>query len=509
VSQAEIDRRATLIIVSNRLPYNLPAEPSAELPKRNVGGLVNAIEPVLADSNGSWVGWDGYTLDSDDDVERSLANPRRFRTETGVDLWGVPLSKAELEHYYFGLSNRALWPLYHNLLETAVFSQADWEAYRFINRRFAETAFARAEKGDRIWIHDYHLTLVPQYLRDLGFDGRIDFFLHIPFPALEILRAFPWREEMISGLLGADAIAFHIDAYRDNFSRAVESVTGVVSSEPDEMNETLIAHNTRGTLATVSPIGIDVEGYEGVSRLPGVEAGVEQVQRRYAGLPLIFSADRLDYTKGIINRMLAVERLLERHPERAGTFSLLQVVVPSRAGVEEYRDLKAEIDGHVGRINGAWNRGGWLPIHYEYRAMEREELVTHYRAASIALITPLRDGMNLVAPEFVASRTDGDGVLILSEFAGVAEHLKPALLLNPYNLDGSSETIRTALDMAPEERRQRMSSMRTIVQQNPVSTWAENCLGMGYGHRRTWSTTQSVGADLTQDRTGAYSAAGD
>jgi trehalose 6-phosphate synthase/phosphatase len=498
MSLPETDRRATLIIVSNRLPYNLPDDQSTQPPQRNVGGLVNALEPVLAATNGSWVGWDGHTLDSQVDVTQSLANQRRFRTESGVDLWGVPLSKDDLKHYYFGLSNRALWPLYHNLIETAVFSQADWESYKFINRRFAETAFARAEKGDRIWVHDYHLTLVPQYLRDMGFEGRIDFFLHIPFPALEILRAFPWREEMINGLLGADAIAFHINAYRDNFSRAVKSVTGVSSSEPDGFNETSIAHNTRGTLATVAPIGIDVDDFERISRLPDVEEGVKRVHRRYADLPLIFCADRLDYTKGIINRMLAVERFLERHPERAGSFTMLQVVVPSRAGVEEYRDLKAEIDGHVGRINGAWNRQGWLPIHYEYRAMGREELVTHYRAASAALITPLRDGMNLVASEFVASRTDGDGVLILSEFAGVAEHLSPALQLNPYDLDGSAETIRLALDMQQTERRERMASMRDIVRRNPVSTWAENCLGMGYGHRREWLATQTPATEFTQ-----------
>jgi len=485
VSKPVIDRRGTLIVVSNRLPYNIPETDTGQPPKRNVGGLVNALEPALSETKGCWVGWDGITLKSKEAVAASLAHPRKMHTESGVELCGVPLSDTEMARYYHSLSNRALWPLFHNLICKTAYNNDDWSYYEQVNRRFAETTLARTEPGDRIWVHDYHLMLVPTMLREMGFEGRIDYFLHIPFPALEMFFSLPWREKLVEGLLGADAVAFHVQNYRDNFTRVVDRLLDVRTSAPNELNEVAIEHLSRTTLATVAPIGIDVEDFERIAELESVAKKVQKLRRAHAGRKLIFGADRLDYTKGIIERLLAFERFLSLHPERAGTFDMLQVVVPSRSQVQEYRISKEEIDRHVGRINGAYGREGWAPIHYEYRALDREDLVVRYRAADVALITPLRDGMNLVAPEFVASRTDNDGVLVLSEFAGVAERLTAALCINPYDLDGTADAIARALDMPLAERQDRIIKLRRLVDENSVSEWAEQCLGIGYGYKRS------------------------
>jgi len=479
-AQARSESGNTLIVVSNRLPYNLPKDPSGKLPKRNVGGLVNALEPVLAEYNGSWIGWDGVGLSSAAAVEDAMARQTDFRTQSGVELHGVPLSDREISRYYHGLSNRTLWPLFHNLLTKSVFNTEDWDAYVRVNERFARTVLSRAAVGDRVWVQDYHLILLPKLLREMGFVGRIDFFLHIPFPAPELLLALPWREEVIQGFLCADAVAFHIDSYRANFVRAVESLCDTtVNSLGDDSIE--LKHRWGRTIAAVSPIGIDVDDFERIAALASVEQEVQRLREAHGDRKLLFSADRLDYTKGISERLLGLERFLSKYPERAGTFALMQVVVPSRNQVEEYRNLKREIDRQVGRINGEYGRDGWIPVHYEYRALGREDLVAHYRAAHVALVTPLRDGMNLVAPEFVASRTDMDGVLIVSEFAGVAERLHAALFVNPYDVDDCAEAILRALEMPPAERASRMGGLRSIVRDNTTTIWARRCLGIEAG----------------------------
>ncbi|MDX1388335.1 MAG: trehalose-6-phosphate synthase [Acidobacteriota bacterium] len=466
-----------LIVLSNRLPYDIPREPDGPPPKRNVGGLVSALEPVLAERGGSWIGWDGIALPSAAAVSNVVSKPRTLRTETGFDLYGVPLSEREIGRYYHGFSNRALWPLFHDLLPTAVFLPDDYSAYVRVNHRFAETTLARVGRDDRIWVHDYHLILVPSYLRELGFRERIDFFLHIPFPAPAIFRSLPWREPLLRGFLAADTIAFHTDTYRDNFVSVAESLLGARAIPVGE-DEFVLEHRRGHTVVSVAPIGVDVDGFEGIAGTAKVTTRIDKIRAAHGGRKILFSADRLDYTKGIKERFLAVEKLLENHPERAGTFILLQIVVPSRHQVEEYRALKREIDEEVGRINGKFGTEGWAPITYRYRALDRDELVAHYRAASVALVTPLKDGLNLVAPEFVASRIENDGVLILSEFAGVAEHLPGALLVNPYDYEESAGAILAALDMHEEERHARMGALRRHVSANPVSAWADRCLKM-------------------------------
>jgi len=472
-------RRDKLVVVSNRLPYNLPRETTGRRPRRNIGGLVSALEPVLARTGGSWIGWDGIALPSASAVSAQADNPRRVRTDNGIDLHGVPLSEREISRYYHGFANRALWPLFHDRLPTSVFQLDDYAAYVRVNRRFAESVVTRADPSDRVWVHDYHLLLVPGFLRELGFRGRVDFFLHIPFPPPELFRALPWREEIVNGVLAADTVAFHIRGYRDNFVRAAESIVGARPGQVANGDEVILEHLGGKTVAAAVPIGIDIGEFERIAELPSVEARAKRIAAAHGGRKIIFSADRLDYTKGIVRRFRTLEKFFARRPDAVGNVDVVQIVVPSRHQVEEYRALKRAIDEEAGRINAQYGLEDWVPIRYLYRGLDREDLIAHYKAAAVAMVTPLKDGMNLVAPEFVGSRTDGDGVLLVSEFAGIAERVPGAIVVNPYDDVAVAAALDAALEMQPTERRERMSTLRRHVRANPVSRWAERCLGLG------------------------------
>jgi alpha,alpha-trehalose-phosphate synthase [UDP-forming] len=467
----------SLVVVSNRLPYDIGRDITTA--RRNVGGLVNALEPVFNRLGGSWIGWDGVSLATSRSVSEAIARPRTMRLPSGGTLYGVPLSERELARHYHGLCNRALWPLLHDFPDKASFVSEDWDSYVEVNRRFASIAARHVEDGGRIWVHDYQLTLVPRFLRERGFGGRIDFFLHTPFPPTEIFRALPWRSEVLEGLLAADTVVFHTGRYRDNFIDAACSLgPGVVCTSRDAGCATLTS-GSRSTRVAAEPIGIDVEQFTALAKAPETAARARRIRASYGARAIVFGAERLDYTKGVLERLLAVERLLQLHPELAGTFVLVQVVVPSRNVVEEYRRMKREIDREVGRINGEFGVDGWQPVHYRYGALDRAELVAHYLAASVGLVTPLRDGMNLVAAEFAACRVDGGGVLILSEFAGIADTVEGALLVNPNDIEGLARTMHRALKMPPDERRERMSRLRPSVLANPAHVWAERCLAVG------------------------------
>ena len=467
----------SLVVVSNRLPFDLGRAGAA--PRRNVGGLVNALEPVFDRLGGVWVGWDGVSLPTARAVSEVLARPRAMRLASGRELYGVPLSERELARYYNGLCNRALWPLFHDFPDRGTFVTEDWEAYVQVNRRFAEIAARRARDGGRIWVHDYQLSLVPRFLRELGFTGRVDFFLHTPFPPAEIYRALPWRSEVLGGMLAADAVVFHTARYRDNFVDAARAlgVAEVTAARADGCVE--LRHDGQTTRVAAEPIGIDVLGFTRLASSKETQSRARRIRAAYGDRAIVFGAERLDYTKGVLERLQAIERLLRLHPEMTGTFVFLQVVVPSRHVVEEYRLMKRDIDREVGRINGEFGVDGWQPVHYRYRALDRAELVAHYLAASVALVTPLRDGMNLVAAEFATSRVDGDGVLVLSEFAGIADMVDGALLVNPNDIESLAGAVRRALVLPEEARRERMSRLRSTVLANPAGAWAERCLSVG------------------------------
>ena len=463
-----------LVVVSNRLPYNLPSAPGSGSPRRNVGGLVNAVEPALAARGGLWVGWDGSVLPNLAAVDASLAGPRRWVSPAGVGFLGVPLTERELARYYHGFCNAALWPLFHDFIGKVRYLPEEYALYERVNRRMAEVALAQAGPASRIWVHDFHLMRVPAILRELGFRGLINFFLHIPFPPGEIFRTLPWRDQLLSGLLAADGVAFHHERYRENFVRTAQ---GLVPLDAVPLGRQIGLVGPAGTSwASVSPIGIDVEDFERLAGDPAVITRARRIRSAHGGSRLLFAADRLDYTKGIRKRLHALERVFDLRPDLVGRADLVTVVVPSRHQVEEYRSLKRDVDREVGRINGERGEDGWLPIHYRYRALDRRELVAHYLAADVALVTPLRDGMNLVASEFVASRVDGDGALVLSEFAGVSDRLPGAMLVNPYDVDGVAAAIVHALDMSESERRGRMAQMRRRVRALTAVSWADDCL---------------------------------
>ncbi len=469
----------SLVVLSNRLPYNLPAAREGGTPRRNVGGLVNAVEPALAARGGLWVGWDGSVLPNLAAIETALAEPRRWTSPAGVGFVGVPISERELARFYHGFCNAALWPLFHDFIGKVRYLPEEFALYERVNRRMAEVALAQAGPDARIWVHDFHLMLVPAILRELGFRGLINFFLHTPFPPGEIFRTLPWRDRLLAGLLAADGIAFHHERYRENFVRTAH---GLAALDVVPLGEQIALVGAAGTSrASVSPIGIDVEDFERLAGAPAVLARAHRIRAAHGGRRLLFAADRLDYTKGIRKRLYAIERLLDLRPDLVGRVDLVTVVVPSRHQVEEYRALKREVDREVGRINGERGEDGWLPIHYRYRALDRRELVAHYLAADVALVTPLRDGMNLVASEFAAARVDGDGALVLSEFAGASDRLPGALLVNPYDVDGVAAAIARALDMAEEERRGRMAQMRRRVRALTAVSWADHCLSVPRG----------------------------
>jgi trehalose 6-phosphate synthase/phosphatase len=451
-----------LLIVSNRLPItiriregNLGLVPSA-------GGLATGLRTFHESSQGLWIGWPG---------ELSRLSTQQ-RAEVGRQLEAsrivpVPLTTDEVKSYYEGFANGVIWPLFHYMLDSIPLDQREWGAYRAANERFADVVARRYQPGDAIWVHDYQLMLVPGMLRERVPDARIGFFLHIPFPSFEVFRTLPWRQEILRGLLGADLIGFHTFSYVRYFTRALRHI---LSLEPQVDR---IVLNGRDVRFRAFPMGIDASRFEQLAGDPRVQQELDAVREAADGRRIVLGIDRLDYTKGIPRRLLAFQRFLERDPSLRDAVRLIQVAVPSRVGVEPYKAFRCRLDELVGRINGVLSTPKSMPIHYLYRSVPAHQLVALYRAADVMLVTALRDGMNLVAKEFVASRTDEDGVLVLSEFAGAAEELTEALMINPYDIDASADAIDRALRMPPAERSARMRALRQRVRARTVHGWAE------------------------------------
>ena len=448
-SSADSNERP-VVVASNRLPYTFRRSASGLERERSPGGLVSALEPVLRKRGGTWVGWPGIEI-SEGETLLPVDGPYRIR--------GVPLSEAEVEGYYHGFSNRTLWPLMHSLAPQARFDAGEFEQYVEVNRRFGEATAGEAADAGLVWIHDYQLMLAPVEVRLRLPDTPLAYFLHIPFPPYDIFRLLPWDRELLRGLLACDLVAFHVPGYALNFLDCVERTLGA-RVDRDEM---LIEYGDRTTRVRALPLGIEFSRYEELARsAPAAPESREQV---------VLGVDRLDYTKGIPERMRAFERLLERYPEHREHVVLLQLAVPSRSEVEEYQSLKRELDELVGRINGRFATSHWSPIRYLFRSFEMEQLCGIYRDADVALVTPLRDGMNLVAKEFTACQVEDPGVLVLSRLAGAADTMREALLVNPYDIDGSAETLHRALSMDEEERRSRMTALRRRERRDDLNAW--------------------------------------
>jgi trehalose 6-phosphate synthase/phosphatase len=450
-----------IVVASNRLPFTIQRV-GAQLERRpSSGGLISALEPVVRQRGGTWIGWPGTEIRPGE----RLGGP-----SVGYHVAAVRLSEHEANRYYHGFSNRTLWPLLHSLPSRAGFDRRDWAVYETVNARFAEIAAEHAGEQALVWIHDYHLMLMPEMLRRLRSDLRAAFFLHVPFPPYDIFRLCPWDRELLRGVLACDLIGFHVAGYALNFVDCVERRLGVRV----DRRAMVIEHGDRAVPVGAFPIGIDFALFEETARKApeSTEKGRERI---------VLGVDRLDYTKGIPERIRAFERFLELHPEHREKVVFLQLAVPSRAQVTEYRLLKREIDELVGRVNGRFASADWSPIRYLYRALPRERLCALYRDADIALITPLRDGMNLVAKEYVVCQVRDPGVLILSRMAGAAETMREALQVNPFDLEETAHAIHRALVMDEEERASRMASLRRRERRDDLNAWVASFLSAAGG----------------------------
>ncbi len=444
-----------MIVVANRLPVRRVGGEWTPSP----GGLVSSLTPILQAGEGVWIGWSG-----------TPGEDLGVFSHDGIRQVPIRLDRTDVDDYYLGFSNASIWPLFHDAVRTPEFHRTWWSRYRSVNRRFAEAAAEVAEPGDIVWVQDYHLQLVPQMLRELSPDVRIGFYLHIPFPPIEIYARLPWRRQILEGLGGADLVGFQTELARRNFHLAAEMFS---DGGQDDDHVRLSGRRTRTITA---PISIDVADFE---RLATSDETTERTARvlEELGNPrrVILGVDRLDYTKGIDVRLMALETLLDRHPRIADDTVFVQVAVPSREALGDYEEMRQRIEGLVGRINGIHGRALRAPVNYMYGSLPREQLVAYYRAADVMVITPLRDGMNLIAKEYVVSRPE-TGVLVLSEFAGVANELPEALLVNPYDIDGMADAFHLALELPPDEQRRRMRSMRDRVRTGDVHHWAARFL---------------------------------
>jgi trehalose 6-phosphate synthase/phosphatase len=454
---------ARLILVSNRLPVTVHPAGSDVRVERSGGGLATGLRGPHERSGGTWIGWPGDVTGFDAAQMTALREKLR-------ELRCVPLilSAEEVSGYYDGFSNAVLWPLCHYMLDRIPPTSAEWDQYRAVNTKFAEAVAGVWQPGDLVWVHDYQLVLVPHMVRQRIPRARIGFFLHIPFPSSEVLRILPWRERVLEGMLGADLVGFHTYTYRSHFSSSVLRILGI----PTRADSIYV--DGRDIRLGVFPIGVDANAFGVLAADEAVRREMEVVRAEARGQKLLLGIDRLDYTKGIPRRLLAFERLLEREPRWRGQVRLLQIAVPSRDNVPSYQEFRRQVDELVGRINGVFSTVDWIPIHYVHRSLSEGQVVALYRAADVMLVTPLRDGMNLVAKEFVTCRTDEDGVLVLSELAGAAAEMGEALQVNPYDIDSMAHAFSEALTMPDDERRLRMRALRQRIASRDVHHWAQS-----------------------------------
>lgn len=464
------NKRHDLVVVANRLPVDFTVGEDGNVDwQRSPGGLVTALEPVIQQSDGAWVGWTGAP-----DIEHEP-----FETDDML-LVPVTLDADEIERYYEGFSNDTLWPLYHDVVATPTYHRQWWDAYRRVNQRFADAAAAQAAEGAVVWVHDYQLQLVPKMLRDQRPDLRIGFFDHIPFPPIELFQQLPWRRQILEGLLGADLLGFQRGGDASNFVRAVRRLTDYTTRGPIITMAGEDGGPGRHVRAAAFPISIDSHRFDDLARTPEVQARAKEI-RTDLGDPdvMMLGVDRLDYTKGIRHRIKAYGELLLDGRLDVEHATLVQVASPSRENVGAYQELRENVEILVGRINGEYGELGHSAIHYLHHSYPAEEMAALYLAADVMLVTSLRDGMNLVAKEYIAARSDEQGVLVLSEFTGAADELAPGpLLVNPHDIDGMKDIIVAAAQMDPREQRRRMRRLRRKVMADDVAKWSESFLGV-------------------------------
>jgi trehalose 6-phosphate synthase len=463
------------VVVANRLPVDLERLPDGTTAwKRSPGGLVTALEPLLRRQRGAWVGWPGVVDDDDvDGYEEPIV-------QDDITLHPVHLSSDDVAQYYEGFSNATLWPLYHDVIVKPIYHREWWDRYVEVNRRFAEATSRTAAPGGTVWVQDYQLQLVPKMLRTMRPDLTIGFFLHIPFPPVELFMQLPWRTDIIEGLLGADLVGFHLAGGAQNFLYLSRALLGANTSRGavgvrSRFGEVQLG--SRRVHVGAFPISIDSRALDHAARNRNIRRRAREI-RAELGNPrkILLGVDRLDYTKGIDVRLKAFSELLAEGRAKRDDTVLVQLATPSRERVESYQILRSDIERQVGHINGEYGEVGHPVVHYIHRPVPRDELIAFYVAADVMLVTPLRDGMNLVAKEYVACRNDLGGALVLSEFTGAAAELRQAYLVNPHDLEGVKDAIEAALNQPVEEGRRRMRSMRRQVLAHDVDRWARSFL---------------------------------
>jgi trehalose 6-phosphate synthase/phosphatase len=448
------------IIIANRLPVKLSAEDGNYAFKATEGGLATGLGSVYKQGNNVWIGWPGNIVEED--------QQEKIKEELKQEnLLPVFLTQEEVNNFYEGFSNETLWPIFHYMPTYAKFEQACWQSYVEVNKKFSKAVLEILEPGDIVWIHDYQLLLLPSLIREAKHDASIGFFQHIPFPSYEIFRLIPWRRELINGIVGADLIGFHTYDDARHFLSTATHLTGYRSSS------NVISTEERSVVVESFPMGIDNEKFESALQEISVKNNIESLQKVFSSSKLILSIDRLDYSKGILQRLAAFEHFLQKHPEYAEKVTLYMIVVPSRDTVPQYKELRDNIDMLVGNINGSYRTISWTPIQYFYKSFPFEMLVALYHMADICLVTPMRDGMNLVCKEYVAARIKENGVLILSEMAGAAKELVDSIIVNPNNVDDISNALWDALNMPLFEQERRMRQLRYIVQKFNINQWVK------------------------------------
>jgi trehalose 6-phosphate synthase len=494
-----------LIVASNRLPVVMEAAAGGGWTVTPaVGGLVTALLPVLRHLGGTWVGWPGVS-DAD---EASLARELDGATEgQAYRLAAVPLSAQEVNDFYRGFSNEVVWPLFHDLFTNCVFEPAYWQSYEAVNRRFAQVISRDITADDVVWVQDYHLMNVAAELRAMGLRNRIGFFLHVPFPGPDIFMKLPWRDRIMQALLSFNHLGFQAERDQVNFLACAERLAGPTHESADASGICLRL-TSQGTapidrdgepievVVSAFPISIDFADFAERANSKAIGELGAHLRREFQDRHLLLGIDRLDYSKGLPQKLAAFRLMLERHPDMHRQVTLVQHVVPSRENVPGYRRQRLEVERMVGEINGAFSEPGWVPVHYYYHTLSQDELLAWYRTADAALITPLKDGMNLVAKEFCACHVDDRGVLILSEFAGAAVELgEHALLVNPFDVEGVARAIRRAYLMDRGEQQLRMKALRAIIRNNDVHRWAERCLAASaQGRCRAQPSPRAEGA---------------
>ena len=454
-----------LLIVSNRLPITIQKKREKLYFKQSLGGLATGLGSFYESFNSKWIGWCGIPIEK---ISLEEKNNLEAKLEKDFSNFSVFLSKRQIDLYYSEFCNKTLWPLLHGFTQYATYDKSSWKTYKRVNELFANTVLEIAEPGDIVWVHDYHLMLLPKRIKNMHPNMAVGFFLHTPFPSPDVFRLLPWREEILDGVLQADLIGFHTYSYVQNFLTTVRRLLG--------MNHTLGRIIVGDHLLKVDsfPIGIDYPLFAAAETKPKVQASIKKLNTRLGKTKKILSIDRLDYTKGVIHRLKGFDYFLKNYPEYKGEVTLVLVAVPSRAKAQRYQTLKRKVDELVGKINGDHGTIGWTPIQYIYHSLSFHSLLALYRISDVAMVTPLADGMNLIAKEYIATKTDGKGVLILSEMAGAVEELREAIVVNPNNIEEIAEAVKKALTMPEDEQIKRNRTMQERLKSYNIKVWAND-----------------------------------